>query len=100
MGLHCNNRRLSVLIITGPHAGRTATLPRIDLTPKQGQYPFEWSRRQFPVSVTLNLYFLHLVIVSLTNAILYMVESNCAYLFATGASVLRDYHTQSPGAIS
>ena len=43
------NRVLEVRIITGPCAGNTAFIPRITISPSQGELPFELHRRQFPV---------------------------------------------------
>ena len=36
-------------IITGRHAGREVIMPRIELSPEEDMYPFEWKRRQFPI---------------------------------------------------
>ena len=51
LGLHGNGKLLAAKIITGApeHRGRVVLLPRIDLYPKDGVYPFKWCRRQFPV---------------------------------------------------
>jgi hypothetical protein len=43
------NRVLEVRIISGPCAGNTAFIPRITLSPSEGELPFELQRRQFPV---------------------------------------------------
>jgi hypothetical protein len=43
------NRVLEVRIITGPCAGNTAFIPRITISPSEGELPFELHRRQFPV---------------------------------------------------
>ena len=43
------NRVLEVRIITGPCAGKIAFIPRITISPSDGDLPFELHRRQFPV---------------------------------------------------
>ena len=61
MGL-CNGTRLifqkihkkhllECLIVGGEHNSRTVLIPRITLRPKDREFPFEWTRRQFPVRV-------------------------------------------------
>ena len=61
MGL-CNGTRLifkkihkthllECKIVGGEHKDRTVLIPRISLRPKDRLYPFEWSRRQFPIKV-------------------------------------------------
>mmetsp|Transcript_21517 Transcript_21517/g.69471 ORF Transcript_21517/g.69471 Transcript_21517/m.69471 type:complete len:213 (-) Transcript_21517:68-706(-) len=49
--LHANNKLLEAQIISGAdeHRGRIVLLPRIDMYPEKGRFPFEWCRRQFPV---------------------------------------------------
>jgi hypothetical protein len=47
--LSSNGRLLEAKIISGTHRGRIVLLPRIDLTPEEGAFPFKWKRRQFPV---------------------------------------------------
>lgn len=42
---------IEVKIIGGDHNGNIVCLPRILLKPKDGDYPFEWTRRQFPVNI-------------------------------------------------
>ncbi len=34
---------------SGDHAGEEIFIPRIELTTKDGDFPFQWKRRQFPV---------------------------------------------------
>jgi ATP-dependent DNA helicase PIF1 len=46
-----NKRLMQVEIIGGKHSHNIVCIPRIYLKPKEGEFPFEWSRRQFPVSV-------------------------------------------------
>jgi hypothetical protein len=47
-----NNRLLKVLILNGSHAGTTAVIPRIDITPSPDtDIPIPITRRQFPVRV-------------------------------------------------
>ena len=43
------NRVLEIRIITGPCAGEIAFIPRITISPFDGDVPFELHRRQFPV---------------------------------------------------
>ena len=61
MGL-CNGSRLifhkihkkyllECTIVGGEHNNRTVLIPRISLRPKDREFPFEWTRRQFPVRV-------------------------------------------------
>ena len=45
------NHLLECTIAGGEHNNRTVLIPRISLRPKDREYPFEWSRRQFPVRV-------------------------------------------------
>ena len=45
------NHLLECTIAGGEHSNRTVLIPRISLRPKDREYPFEWSRRQFPVRV-------------------------------------------------
>lgn len=58
----CNGTRLLVLevihgrvlkarIVTGAHAGDVVFIPRIRLSAEDGEFPFKWSRRQFPVRI-------------------------------------------------
>ena len=42
---------LECRIVGGEHRNRSVLIPRISLRPKDRLYPFEWSRRQFPVRV-------------------------------------------------
>ena len=42
---------IEVKIIGGDHNDKTVCLPRILLKPKDGDFPFEWTRRQFPVNI-------------------------------------------------
>ena len=46
-----NGRLLEAKIVGGTHAGETVFIPRIALQPKDGDFPFTWQRRQFPVQV-------------------------------------------------
>ena len=52
------NKLLECIISGGEHSGRTVLIPRITLHPKEGMFPFNWSRRQFPVrtafAITIN----------------------------------------------
>ena len=52
------NKLLECIISGGKHGGRTVLIPRITLHPKEGMFPFNWSRRQFPVrtafAITIN----------------------------------------------
>ena len=45
------NHLLECTIAGGEHNGRIVLIPRIFLRPKDRDFPFEWSRRQFPVKV-------------------------------------------------
>jgi ATP-dependent exoDNAse (exonuclease V) alpha subunit len=45
------NHLLECKIVGGEHRNRTVLIPRITLRPKEREFPFEWSRRQFPVRV-------------------------------------------------
>lgn len=58
----CNGTRLLVLkvihgrvlkakIVTGAHEGKEVFIPRIRLSAEDGEFPFKWSRRQFPVRI-------------------------------------------------
>jgi len=44
-------RVLEAQIIGGQYDGTVVFIPRIALAPKDGDFPFEWRRRQFPVRV-------------------------------------------------
>ena len=46
-----NNYLLECTIAGGEFNTRTVLIPRIQLRPKEKEFPFEWSRRQFPVRV-------------------------------------------------
>lgn len=46
---HASTRVLQVVLLGGDFAGRTAFIPRIDLTPSDSPLPFRLTRRQFPV---------------------------------------------------
>ena len=46
-----NKRVLQAKIIGGHHDGRVVHIPRISLLPNEGDFPFNWQRRQFPVNV-------------------------------------------------
>ena len=45
------NYIIEAKIIGGQHNGKTVLIPRVVLKPKEGEFPFEWTRRQFPVNV-------------------------------------------------
>ena len=47
--MRMQNRVLEIRIITGPCAGEIAFIPRITISPFDGDVPFELHRRQFPV---------------------------------------------------
>jgi len=49
--IEMKSRLLKVRIITGPKAGETALIPRINFVPTDSQLPFKMRRRQFPVRV-------------------------------------------------
>ena len=55
---HMLSHRLLVCRTVGLESNRDVYIPRITLRPKERQYPFEWSRRQFPIkpaySITIN----------------------------------------------
>ena len=55
---HMLSTRLLVCRTVGHVVDRDVYIPRITLRPKERQYPFEWSRRQFPIkaafSTTIN----------------------------------------------
>ena len=46
-----NNHLLECTIVGGDFCNRKVLIPRISLKPKDREFPFEWSRRQFPVRV-------------------------------------------------
>ena len=46
-----NERLIEVKIIGGQHHGKIVCIPRIVLQPKEGEFPFQWTRCQFPISV-------------------------------------------------
>ena len=46
-----NNYLLECNIVGGQFANRKVLIPRITLRPKEREFPFEWSRRQFPIKV-------------------------------------------------
>jgi ATP-dependent DNA helicase PIF1 len=46
-----HDHMIEVKIIGGDHDGNIVCLPRILLKPTDGDYPFEWTRRQFPVNI-------------------------------------------------
>ena len=45
------NHLLECKIVGGEYKNRIVLIPRITLRPKDREFPFEWSRRQFPVRV-------------------------------------------------
>ena len=47
--LRSHGKLLEAQIMSGRDKGRVVLLPRIDLTPEEGTFPFKWKRRQFPV---------------------------------------------------
>ena len=46
-----NNHLLECKIVGGEYKDRKVLIPRITLRPKEKEYPFEWTRRQFPVRI-------------------------------------------------
>ena len=42
---------LEAVVATGKRAGDTVFVPRMKLFPTDGEFPFDWSRRQFPVKL-------------------------------------------------
>ena len=53
--VHMTNKVLHVKIITGPCAGQTAFIPRITLTPSDGELPFELHHCQFLVRLAFGM---------------------------------------------
>lgn len=51
---HMLSTRLLVCRTVGQDVDRDVYIPRITLRPKERQYPFEWSRRQFPIKAAFN----------------------------------------------
>ena len=49
--IHEDRRLIEVEIFGGEHNGKVVCLPRIHLKPNVGEFPFEWTRCQFPISV-------------------------------------------------
>ena len=49
--VHGGGRLLQAKIIGGVFQDSVVLIPRIALQPKDGDFPFEWRRRQFPVRV-------------------------------------------------
>ena len=47
--IHTN--MIEVEIMSGHHNGKRVCIPRVLLKPKEGEFPFEWTRRQFPVNI-------------------------------------------------
>ena len=45
------NHLLECKIVGGEYQNRSVLIPRVTLRPKEREFPFEWSRRQFPVRV-------------------------------------------------
>ena len=45
------NHLLECKIVGGEYRDRRVLIPRVSLQPKDREFPFEWSRRQFPVKV-------------------------------------------------
>lgn len=50
-----NNHLLECSIVGGDFCSRKVLIPRISLKPKDREFPFEWSRRQFPVRVAFSM---------------------------------------------
>jgi ATP-dependent DNA helicase PIF1 len=50
-----NNYLLECTIAGGEFCNRKVLIPRISLKPKDREFPFEWSRRQFPVRVAFSM---------------------------------------------
>jgi hypothetical protein len=48
---HIYNHTIEVEILGGQHNGKAVCIPCILLKPKEGEYPFDWERCQFPVNV-------------------------------------------------
>ena len=46
-----NNHVIEVEIIGGEHNGKIVCIPQIHLKPNIGEFPFEWTRCQFPATV-------------------------------------------------
>ena len=46
-----NGYILQAKIASGDHGGKVVFIPRITMLPKQGEFPFVWERRQFPIAV-------------------------------------------------
>ena len=49
------NYLLECSIAGGDFSNRKVLIPRISLKPKDREFPFEWSRRQFPVRVAFSM---------------------------------------------
>ena len=50
-----NNHLLECSISGGDFCNRKVLIPRISLKPRDREFPFEWSRRQFPVRVAFSM---------------------------------------------
>jgi hypothetical protein len=53
--LNMTRRVLEVRLLGGEHAGKTAFIPRISLTPPSTEVPFKMQRRQFPVRLAFSM---------------------------------------------
>lgn len=49
MVVRCASRIIEVKILTGEKSGKLAFIPRISLSPSTSNFPFQMTRRQFPV---------------------------------------------------
>ena len=46
-----NGYILQAKIASGDHCGKIVFIPRVAMVPKDGDFPFAWERRQFPIAV-------------------------------------------------
>ena len=71
---------LQAKIISGQFDGNVVLIPRIALRPKDGDFPFEWQRRQFPVRVCFAMTINKAQGQTLTRAGIYLAD----HVFAHG----------------
>ncbi|KAI8554873.1 hypothetical protein RHMOL_Rhmol05G0130700 [Rhododendron molle] len=55
MVVRCASRIIEALILSGEKFGNLAFIPRITLTPSSSEFPFQMTRRQFPIQLAYAL---------------------------------------------
>ena len=90
-----DGRVLQARIIGGQFNGNVVLIPRIALRPKDGDFPFDWQRRQFPVRICFAMTINKAQGQTLQRAGIYLAD----HVFAHGQLYVAASHVSHPDNI-